>query len=75
MEICKVLYKKNIVSLLIEGGAQTLKTFIDANLWDEARIFRGTTIFREGTKAPSISGTLIDSENIASDTLKIYRND
>ena len=32
------LYHQNIQSLLVEGGAQLLQSFIDAGLWDEARI-------------------------------------
>jgi diaminohydroxyphosphoribosylaminopyrimidine deaminase/5-amino-6-(5-phosphoribosylamino)uracil reductase len=32
-----VLYDHQIQSVIIEGGRQTLQTFIDANLWDEAR--------------------------------------
>ena len=74
-QVCELLYKANITSVLIEGGAQTLQTFNEANLWDEARIFRGNTSFKEGIKAPSLSGKLIDSKNIASDTLNTYRND
>jgi diaminohydroxyphosphoribosylaminopyrimidine deaminase/5-amino-6-(5-phosphoribosylamino)uracil reductase len=45
-----------IRSVIIEGGRQTLQTFIDANLWDEARVFRGTIHLKEGTAAPILSG-------------------
>jgi diaminohydroxyphosphoribosylaminopyrimidine deaminase/5-amino-6-(5-phosphoribosylamino)uracil reductase len=38
------LYDHQIQSVIIEGGRQTLQTFIDANLWDEARVFRGTIL-------------------------------
>jgi diaminohydroxyphosphoribosylaminopyrimidine deaminase/5-amino-6-(5-phosphoribosylamino)uracil reductase len=38
--------------VIIEGGRQTLQTFIDANLWDEARVLRGTIHLKEGTAAP-----------------------
>ena len=48
------LYNRKIISLLIEGGAQLLQTFIDAGLWDEARIFTGKTKFGDGVKAPGI---------------------
>lgn len=74
-QVCKILNQKSITSLIIEGGGQTLQTFIDVNLWDEARVFTGNTSFRKGVKAPSFSGALIDSKNITSDTLKIYYND
>jgi diaminohydroxyphosphoribosylaminopyrimidine deaminase/5-amino-6-(5-phosphoribosylamino)uracil reductase len=35
-----MLYDHQIQSVIIEGGRQTLQTFIDANLWDEARVFK-----------------------------------
>ena len=46
------LYRRNIISVLIEGGTQLLQTFIDAELWDEARFFTGTALFGNGVKAP-----------------------
>ena len=46
------LYRRKIISLFIEGGAQLLQTFIDAGLWDEARISTGTVTFGDGIKAP-----------------------
>jgi diaminohydroxyphosphoribosylaminopyrimidine deaminase/5-amino-6-(5-phosphoribosylamino)uracil reductase len=74
-QICNVLYKKNINSVIIEGGAQTLQTFIDENLWDEARIFIGKTMFREGTLVPKLKGRLIQENALLQDTLKTYVND
>ena len=41
MQICEVLYKKEIQTVLVEGGTQTLQSFIDTNLWDEAYVFIG----------------------------------
>jgi len=46
------LYRRNIISIMIEGGTRLLQTFIDAGLWDEARIFTGTAMFGDGVKAP-----------------------
>ena len=66
------LYKQKIQSVMIEGGAQTLKLFIDAGLWDEARIFTSTRSFDDGIAAPTLEGDLISQEFLASDLLKIY---
>jgi len=44
-QICEILHKYNIQSVIIEGGTRTLQSFIDKKLWDEARIFTGTTTF------------------------------
>lgn len=74
-EICGFLHKSEINSVIIEGGAQTLQTFINENLWDEARVFTGKVQFKEGIKAPRFSGQLIKEENIIEDQLKIYTND
>ena len=74
-QICDVLYLKNINSIIIEGGHKTLQTFIDENLWDEARIFKGSTYFESGIESPVISGKLISEEKISTDILKIYKND
>ncbi len=73
-QICDVLYNANITSVIIEGGTATLQTFIDENLWDEARVFTGNTFFKSGTKAPSMSGHLQASTQIHSDLLNIYTN-
>ena len=74
-QICGFLFKKEITSVIIEGGAKTLQTFIDENLWDEARVFTGQAAFKDGIKAPEFSGKLISEEKIVADVLKIYKND
>lgn len=74
-EICNALFKANIISLIVEGGTKTLQTFIDASLWDEARVFKGNNKFEKGLKAPNLSGRKISEEKIIKDILTIYRND
>ena len=74
-QICRILHQQNINSVIIEGGAKTLQTFIDEGLWDEARIFIGKTEFKSGTKAPQLNGRLISEKLIKEDLLKIYKND
>ncbi|WP_420553217.1 bifunctional diaminohydroxyphosphoribosylaminopyrimidine deaminase/5-amino-6-(5-phosphoribosylamino)uracil reductase RibD [Tenacibaculum aiptasiae] len=74
-QICEVLQKHHIQSVIVEGGTKTLQTFIDAELWDEARVFVGNTEFGNGVKAPEIKGKIINKESIDNDVLKIYLND
>jgi diaminohydroxyphosphoribosylaminopyrimidine deaminase/5-amino-6-(5-phosphoribosylamino)uracil reductase len=74
-QICDVLQKHQIQSVIIEGGAQTLQTFIDENLWDEVKIFVGENEFKNGVKAPKISGRLISESTMRGDVLKILIND
>jgi diaminohydroxyphosphoribosylaminopyrimidine deaminase/5-amino-6-(5-phosphoribosylamino)uracil reductase len=73
--ICDILYKNHINSVIVEGGKRLLQTFIDENLWDEARIFTGNCLFKKGIEAPKLNGKLISEENIMGDILKTYRND
>ncbi|WP_233899109.1 bifunctional diaminohydroxyphosphoribosylaminopyrimidine deaminase/5-amino-6-(5-phosphoribosylamino)uracil reductase RibD [Tenacibaculum piscium] len=77
-QICDVLQKHKIQSVIIEGGTKTLQTFIDENIWDEAQIFIGEEIsFGKGVKAPKLSAEkiqLIKKEDIKNDVLKIYTN-
>ncbi|MFT5846404.1 MAG: diaminohydroxyphosphoribosylaminopyrimidine deaminase [Psychroserpens sp.] len=73
-QIAILLHSKAINSVIIEGGAKTLQTFIDENLWDEARIFTGTTTFKNGIRGPEFRGKLISEEKIIEDTLQIYVN-
>ncbi len=74
-QICAVLYKHQIMSVLVEGGSQTLQSFIAADLWDEARVFVGQNTFNDGLKAPAIDGRLVKTSQIGSDTLKYISND
>ncbi|MGB0880341.1 MAG: bifunctional diaminohydroxyphosphoribosylaminopyrimidine deaminase/5-amino-6-(5-phosphoribosylamino)uracil reductase RibD [Polaribacter sp.] len=74
-QICDVLHKHKIQSVLIEGGTQTLQTFIDEDLWDEARIFIGDKEFGNGVKSPILKGKIKLERNIKNDVLKIVTND
>jgi diaminohydroxyphosphoribosylaminopyrimidine deaminase/5-amino-6-(5-phosphoribosylamino)uracil reductase len=74
-QICSILHKHQILSVLVEGGAQTLQAFIDSSLWDEARVFTGPRTFKNGIVAPKFSGSLLQTESIITDTLHTYQND
>lgn len=74
-QICEVLHKHQIQSVIIEGGAQTLQTFINENLWDEAKVFIGDINIKEGVKRPVFNAKLSSEEKIDNDILRIYRND
>ncbi|WP_223033613.1 bifunctional diaminohydroxyphosphoribosylaminopyrimidine deaminase/5-amino-6-(5-phosphoribosylamino)uracil reductase RibD [Hanstruepera marina] len=72
--ICEYLHNEDIQSVIIEGGSKTLQTFIDENIWDEARVFRGQNMFKSGIKAPVLSTTPDTEHKILDDTLKTYFN-
>ncbi|TRX22419.1 bifunctional diaminohydroxyphosphoribosylaminopyrimidine deaminase/5-amino-6-(5-phosphoribosylamino)uracil reductase RibD [Flavobacterium franklandianum] len=73
-QILNVLYKNQIQSVIIEGGAQTLQTFINENLWDEARVFIGNQSFSTGIKAPILALKNSEKHSIENDILIISRN-
>ncbi len=73
-QIADSLYNHNIQSVIIEGGLQTLQTFIDANLWDEARIFTGKINLDKGIQAPLLPKTNSEKHLIDKDELTMLRN-
>ncbi len=68
------LYLQDIQSVIIEGGAYTLNSFIEAGLWDEARIFTGKTYLKKGIKAPEITGENAQEFTVGPDKLLILTN-
>lgn len=74
-QIMKVLFLEEIQSVIIEGGRQTLQTFIDEDLWDEARVFKGNSYLVEGIRAPVLKSGFIEKTNILNDQLLIFKND
>ena len=68
------LYSRGINSLMVEGGAQLLQSFIDANLWDEARVITGNNEIIGGTKAPKIRFLTGKTETIEKDIIRYIKN-
>lgn len=69
------LYKLNIQSVLVEGGAKLLQTFIDAGLWDEARVIKNEElIIKNGIDAPQLSGAdFKKQQNYLKDTITYFQ--
>jgi diaminohydroxyphosphoribosylaminopyrimidine deaminase/5-amino-6-(5-phosphoribosylamino)uracil reductase len=65
-----------IQSILVEGGAILLQSFIDSGIWDEARIIQSNSLKPDsGLAAPNLSGhDLKDSFQLSTDSILIYRN-
>ena len=59
------LYAHQIQSLIVEGGAKTLQSFLDKGLWDELRVETnlGMTV-GDGTRAPQIPAEAVVEETI-----------
>lgn len=67
------LHQRRVQSVLVEGGAQVLGTFLSAGLWDEIRQFRSPKTVGAGVKAPVPGGTLVSRETVGADELRIWR--
>jgi len=72
-QILYQLYLMDVQSIIIEGGVKTLQQFIDAGLWDEARIFVGPQIWGAGIQAPQLNGQEIGRTQVSTDTLITLR--
>jgi diaminohydroxyphosphoribosylaminopyrimidine deaminase/5-amino-6-(5-phosphoribosylamino)uracil reductase len=68
------LYLQDIQSVIIEGGAYTLNSFIEAGVWDEARVFTGPATLVSGIKAPKINGIIAEEIPSGMDHLQIIYN-
>lgn len=68
------LYLMDIQSVIIEGGSNTLMQFINAGLWDEARVFTSAKSWKDGLPAPQIHGEVTDETDVQQDRLTIYQN-
>jgi len=66
------LHARQIQSVLIEGGSQTIHQFLAAGLWDEARVFTAPIEFERGIAAPQLTQTPAESHAIGEDQLDIY---
>jgi diaminohydroxyphosphoribosylaminopyrimidine deaminase/5-amino-6-(5-phosphoribosylamino)uracil reductase len=72
--VMETLYERKVISVIIEGGAYLLNSFIKSGLWDEARIFTGSKEFGAGLPSPAIEGRESYTMTLAGDTLLVLSN-
>jgi len=75
-QVIQALYQMEIQSLLVEGGARLLQSFIDANCWDEAAVITNTNLLiGEGIPAPVLQqAQLMQEMNLHGDHILYYQN-
>ena len=74
-DVLQHLYNEKKQSLIVEGGAETLKQFIDENLWDEIRIETNSNLtIQQGVAAPELpkNAVLVNSECFDGNTIQVY---
>jgi diaminohydroxyphosphoribosylaminopyrimidine deaminase/5-amino-6-(5-phosphoribosylamino)uracil reductase len=75
-QMMNALYRMNIQSVLIEGGSYLLQSFIDEEMWDEARVITNEKLsIGTGLPAPILKNEILQSsEQIFSDVIRTYKN-
>lgn len=66
------LYLMDVSSVLIEGGAKTLQSFIDTGMWDEARVFVSPNQQGQGKPAPNLTAGVDAVQKVGNDFLQTY---
>jgi diaminohydroxyphosphoribosylaminopyrimidine deaminase/5-amino-6-(5-phosphoribosylamino)uracil reductase len=68
------MYQLQVQSVLIEGGARLLQSFIDEGFWDEARVIsNGQLAIGKGLKAPKLENFIRrEGQTLLSDTINVY---
>lgn len=75
-QVIAALYRLQVQSVIVEGGAILLQSFIDASCWDEARITTNTgLVSAPGVAAPVLANALLLSEeSIGIDTIQYFKH-
>ncbi|HUS00122.1 MAG TPA: bifunctional diaminohydroxyphosphoribosylaminopyrimidine deaminase/5-amino-6-(5-phosphoribosylamino)uracil reductase RibD [Chitinophagaceae bacterium] len=68
------MYNQDIQSVIVEGGATLLQSFINADLWDEARIIRNEQLtIEKGINSPGLKNArLQQQEKYFNDTISYF---
>ena len=74
-QIVSDLYHRDVQSVIVEGGAYLINSFISKGRWDEARIFISDISFEDGIKAPDLyHAALQEKRFIFNDEVNFFRN-
>lgn len=71
-QILEELYQRRILSLIVEGGAILLQSFIDSGYWDEAQVEISPLCLKNGVKAPGIGKFSSKEETLLSENRFIF---
>ena len=76
-QILTTLYQQKIQSVIVEGGAKLLQSFIDAGIWDEARVITNANLeIGNGVAAPQLKNyRSIQQQILDTDTIDYFLND
>ena len=67
-QMMNALHQMKIQSIMVEGGAKLLQSFIDEEVWDEARVITNSQlVVGKGLPAPQLFNYQVKGENIFGD--------
>ncbi len=73
-QLLEALLARGVNTLLVEGGAQVLQSFVEQGYWDEARVFSSRQKLGGGIPTPQLPSSLrYDQMDLAGDRLEYYR--
>jgi len=74
-QITNALYQLNIQSVLVEGGATTLQSFIEEGLWDETRVIQNSKLkIQTGLAAPDLPQAIkTEDQQFDDDIIEIFK--
>jgi diaminohydroxyphosphoribosylaminopyrimidine deaminase/5-amino-6-(5-phosphoribosylamino)uracil reductase len=73
-QLLSELYKRGILSVIVEGGSILLNSFLQDGIWDETFVYTGNQFFGKGVEAPHISGETIGFEMLDDCKLHVLRH-
>ena len=74
-QLVQALHKMNIQSVIVEGGAKLIQSFIDEDLWDEAVVIcNEELIVGDGLNAPTLTESeLLCEQKFSTDKMSFYK--
>ena len=71
-----MLYAEGMQSLIVEGGAQTHRSFLEQGLWDELRVETAPVVFANGTRAAEVpaEAVLMSREQYGENRIERYKS-
>ena len=72
-QILADLHKREIQSVIVEGGKKLLMSFLNPGMWDEIRIFRSENEISKGLRSPDLDLKPVSKTVLDGNTLLIYK--
>lgn len=75
-QLVHALYQLKIQSVLVEGGARLLQSFIDEGYWDEMRVITNQQLWAGAGLPAPITGPLqpVSTASLATDSIQIFQH-